>query len=592
MYYGWLKVLSAVQRLTLAATLWWWAFWQPASAAALARSAHFEVYAQAGEPAARTVLAWFERLHAFFLQQTGLKLDDRPAVRVIAFASAQDYEPFRIRPTADAYYVGAPDRDWIVMTSAGSGAFRIAAHEYTHFVLRANGFHLPPWLNEGLAEFFSGVQAEPGTRSIGNGPAVRTRALRRRPWMPLSDLLTLPDESAIRDQADGSELFYAESWALTDMLLGAPEYAPRFEDLIAALRSGAASPAAVAEVYRRPIDEIARDLREWVARRKPRPLPLPPADSTPAEASEISSFDWHLQLAELRMATGRWDAAQAAYAALEREQPNDPDIPGALAAIALRKGDADRARSEWERASALGIRDAAAWYRYAVLAQEAGFTPAEVRAAFERAIALRPGFDDALFRLSQLENNAGRFASAVEHLREIRAVPPARQYAYWTAMAYALGELGRREEARAAAGNAETHAATAEQRRYAAELAEIAETDLVVEATHDPSGAIRFVHRRVPHNTLNWNPFIEPTDVVRRVEATLREIDCGPVIRLHLEVAAGGLTLEIPDPGRVQMRHAPADFSCGPQPPTPVTVTYAERRNATSSGIVRGLEFH
>ncbi|HJT89209.1 MAG TPA: tetratricopeptide repeat protein, partial [Bryobacteraceae bacterium] len=465
MYYGWLKVLSAVQRLTLAATLWWWAFWQPASAAALARSAHFEVYAQAGEPAARTVLAWFERLHAFFLQQTGLKLDDRPAVRVIAFASAQDYEPFRIRPTADAYYVGAPDRDWIVMTSAGSGAFRIAAHEYTHFVLRANGFHLPPWLNEGLAEFFSGVQAEPGTRSIGNGPAVRTRALRRRPWMPLSDLLTLPDESAIRDQADGSELFYAESWALTDMLLGAPEYAPRFEDLIAALRSGAASPAAVAEVYRRPIDEIARDLREWVARRKPRPLPLPPADSTPAEASEISSFDWHLQLAELRMATGRWDAAQAAYAALEREQPNDPDIPGALAAIALRKGDADRARSEWERASALGIRDAAAWYRYAVLAQEAGFTPAEVRAAFERAIALRPGFDDALFRLSQLENNAGRFASAVEHLREIRAVPPARQYAYWTAMAYALGELGRREEARAAAGNAETHAATAEQRR-------------------------------------------------------------------------------------------------------------------------------
>ncbi|HJT87500.1 MAG TPA: hypothetical protein VJ732_06580, partial [Bryobacteraceae bacterium] len=117
-------------------------------------------------------------------------------------------------------------------------------------------------------------------------------------------------------------------------------------------------------------------------------------------------------------------------------------------------------------------------------------------------------------------------------------------------------------------------------------------TDLVVEATHDPSGAIRFVHRRVPHNTLNWNPFIEPTDVVRRVEATLREIDCGPVIRLHLEVAAGGLTLEIPDPGRVQMRHAPADFSCGPQPPTPVTVTYAERRNATSSGIVRGLEFH
>ena len=44
------------------------------TAPALARSAHFEVYAQGGEAAARAILLSFERLHAYFSRQSGLRL--------------------------------------------------------------------------------------------------------------------------------------------------------------------------------------------------------------------------------------------------------------------------------------------------------------------------------------------------------------------------------------------------------------------------------------------------------------------------------------------------------------------------------------
>jgi hypothetical protein len=39
------------------------------------------------------------------------------------------------------------------------------------------------------------------------------------------------------------------------------------------------------------------------------------------------------------------------------------------------------------------------------------------------------------------------------------------------------------------------------------------------------------------------------------------------------------------------MRHAPAEFTCGPQTPTPVTVEFAQVRNGKTDGVVRGMDF-
>ena len=69
---------SVVQRLAL--LLAFSAAGLPANPG-LARSLHFDVYAQAGPASARSLALDFERLRAYFLQQTGLKLDNRPPVR-------------------------------------------------------------------------------------------------------------------------------------------------------------------------------------------------------------------------------------------------------------------------------------------------------------------------------------------------------------------------------------------------------------------------------------------------------------------------------------------------------------------------------
>ncbi len=242
----------------------------------LTRSPHFEVYTQAGDETARSTVLWLEQLRAFFLQQTGQKSDSLPPVRVIGFRSRSEYQPYRLRPTSDGYYAGTGSRDYIVMMTLGTSDFNVAAHEYAHAILHADGLELPPWLNEGLAEFFSTIQIGERAVTLGGEPPSNASSLRHAAWMPLSELVALPAESPLRDKRESAGLFYAQSWALTEMLVLSPDYGPRFQTLLTALSSGTPSLKSLTTVYGKTADAISNDVHAWVNNRaKFTPVPLP-----------------------------------------------------------------------------------------------------------------------------------------------------------------------------------------------------------------------------------------------------------------------------------------------------------------------------
>lgn len=562
----------------------------------LARSPHFEAYTQASPEQARAAVLRLEQLRAFFAQQTGLKPDGPGPVRVIAFRSVREYEPYRLRVPADAYYVGTEGRDYLVLSSLNLADFGTAAHEYAHALQRAAGFHLPPWLGEGLAEFLSTARVGERGSSIGGELPARAQMLRRPEWIPLPQLLAIAAEPSSAGNRDRASLFYAESWALTDMLLLSPEYEPRFSRLASALHTGARSAQALPAVYGKSLAEIERDLRVWVDRRRIAAVPLPgvAAGAFTIDVTPVSAQDSRLLLADLLAASGELVRAEAAYTALAREVASSAEVPAALGAIALRKGDTAGAQREWQRAISLGIADAALCYRYGQLASTAGVSPAEVRAAYQRALALRPDFDDARYALALLEKNLGENEAALADLRAMHNVAPVRAYHYWAATADALTQLGRREEAQAAAQKAAENAGTSAERAGALQLAWIARTELAAQFVRDGSGANQLVMTRVPRDTSDWNPFVEPGDSIRRVRGTLREIECGESLtRFQLDTDTGVVTLTIPDLAHLQARNAPAELICGPQEANAVTVVYATAApGGKTDGVLRGIEFH
>ncbi len=544
----------------------------------LSRSPHFEVYAQSSDQRATAILQHFEQLRAFFLQQSGWKTPPSTPVRVIVFASSDEYRPYRLRALADAYYVGSGDLDYIVMNGDDPRNFNVAAHEYAHLILRASNLQLPPWLAEGLAELYSTLRMDDRGTELGGPLSGRLDTLRRREWMPLGDLMAVSGAWLQHAERGTADLFYAESWALTGMLALSPSYAPRFQQFIAA--GGAGLPS---------MDVLTHDLRVWVDSGASTSVHLPRVStaSFAVEVSDVSPLASRFLFAQLLSTAGEFDRAEAIYTAL----PDSAEVSAALGTIALHKGDLTAARLAWRRAISEGVADAQLCYQYAILADQAGVSPDDIRAALERAIALQPNFDDARYQLALLHKNAGRYELALEQFQAMRTVPDPRAFAYWLALADTFNELGRREEAQAAAVDAARHATTAAERDRATEQSYIAQTDPGVQFARDRSGHLQLVATRTPHQMADWNPFIEPGDDVHSLQGQLREIHCGETTTIGVEAAGKLVTLAIPDLQHVQMRHAPAEFTCGPQTPTRVTVVFAQARNGKTDGVVRGMDF-
>jgi Flp pilus assembly protein TadD len=569
---------------------------QPTPTWKLTRSDHFELYSQSDAAAARSALLWFEQLRVFYLQKTGLAAETLHPVRVIGFRSAHEYQPYQLHLASDAHYIGTETRDYIVMSVFDAGQLGTAAHEYAHAILHAAGLQFPPWLSEGLAEFFSTVRMNQRECTLGGDLPARSQALQRRTWMPIENLLSMPANSPARDNRETAAVFYSQSWALVDMLVLSPEYSPKFTELIAALSSSTPDAEVLPRIYGKSLSAITSDLHIWTAsKHQPVPLsgiranPIPPQDVT--ASVDLSPLQSRALMADMLLAAGELNRAAAIYSDLARETPRDPAVPAALGNIALRQGDHARAREQWKLAIALGIRDATLCYQYAVLGDRAGVPDEELRPALERAIQLKPDFDDARYALALIEKNAGHYDTAVTQLRAMRNIAPARAYNYWLAMADALVQSDRRAEARLASQKAAQHAATETERARAAQIAYFADTDLAVQFTMGKDGRAELATTRVPHATGDFNPFIQPSDKIHHAEGTLRQIDCnGPVTRFVVNTVDGALLLTIPDPGHVQMRNAPSEFTCGPQQPTKVVVDYAESASK-AEGVARGILF-
>ena len=230
----------------------------------------------------------------------------------------------------------------------------------------------------------------------------------------------------------------------------------------------------------------------WSARRKvARALPSSIGVLEPAVAtSDVTPGRARLLLATLLLEAGETERAEPLYRELQHEEPLNGDVQAGLGSIALARGDRAGARSRWARALELGVSDDALCYHYAIVAQNAGVAAEELRPVLERAVAIRPGFDDARYSLALLEKNAGHFAVAVEQLRAMREVAPRRAFAYWSAMSDALDSLERHEEAEEAARMAGLHAGSSEEKARAEELAYMARTEIAVQVAHE-AGDVR-----------------------------------------------------------------------------------------------------
>lgn len=106
---------------------------------------------------------------------------------------------------------------------------RIVFHEYIHYLISDPSYHLPVWLNEGLAEVFSTIESsKKGKVKVGNYIAHSVQTLRDEKLIPLERFFRVTRGSEeYNSRKHGQGVFYAQTWALVHFLLfgenGLPE---------------------------------------------------------------------------------------------------------------------------------------------------------------------------------------------------------------------------------------------------------------------------------------------------------------------------------------------------------------------------------
>ena len=237
-------------------------------------SPNFVVVGDVGAGTLRDIASRFEG----FRETLARVLSDRvtatavPTV-VVVFPSDRGFTPFKPKYQGkpievSGLFVGGQDVNYIaILTDSGEEGMRVVFHEYAHLIISNVARNVPSWLNEGLAEYYSTY--EPGRDGrealLGRSIAGHLLRLRETRLLPLKELLAVSNDSPLYNEGDRRSVFYAQSWALTHMLLlGEPPRTKQLAQYLVRLGQGVPADDAWQQVF--GADPIERDLRRYVDR--------------------------------------------------------------------------------------------------------------------------------------------------------------------------------------------------------------------------------------------------------------------------------------------------------------------------------------
>ena len=562
---------------------------------------NFLVYSSAGARDTQVALENFERVRSFFIQFTGAAPQKPVPISIMIFGSEKEYQPYRFKDFAIAYYASQSGRDFIVIGKLGDESSRIANHEYTHLVMRHFGYNLPPWLNEGIAELFSTLKPIGKDTEFGNIILWRLQALSREAWVPLRTILEADEKSPYYNETKKAGNLYNESWALVHMLATSNEYRFKFWDMVKMIREGTPSVEALEKTYRVPFAQLEKDLRFYVSsdgfHKLAVNIKLEGMDKIPAKPADL--LDVRIAQAELLMGLPDNQAeVKARFEALTRADAKRPSPWSSLGYLAWRDGKPDLAIELFAKSYALGNRSPRMLRDYARLG--AREHPDDAVAAFKTLIEVEPQDPDHRLDLAGLLMVQRKYAEALEAARSVKSVRTVDQRdRILYIRAAAAAQSGDRDEARSRAEELKRLTASKEYTARAEQIL-LALSPVAVQqsaAARTPGiVADESIDRPALQERETQAPTMKDMEMILQdIQGVLVEMDCSSPPKFILSTAGGLKRYLVLQPDRliVTGRAGGAEFACGLQKPVQairLQFTIAPE-GSNAHGVVRAVHF-
>jgi thioredoxin-like negative regulator of GroEL len=589
-----------------------------------------------GDVSLRDLRATAEKFEAFreVLRRVMPAVTSSPPVPtiVVVFPSDEAFTPFKPtyqgKPKGVAgYAMPGADLSYIAMVNAVDSD-RVIFHEYTHMVIANAVARIPVWLNEGLAEFYSTFALMDGGKRAQIGLPIENhlRLLNGSVRVSLVELLKADQASALYNEDSRVGDFYAESWALTHMLLmGQPRRVNELSTYLQQVNSGVDEKQAWEQVL--GTSRTENDFRRYVTRPTvmtgviefPEKISAVPITEVPLSPAGATSFQAGL-LARL--------SPDAGARLLEPVVARDPG--DALAAATMAQIDLARHESAAAAKRVMSLGPSNDWYAaYSAgttlmrlvtlepLTDEQSRVRARASALLEQVRRDHAELPNVLASLARIEllGDTPPSSTAEQEIARARALAPGRvDYALTQAELYATRHDFAR--ARAVVGPLMT-AVYPEEVRSAARRLMGALVDLEAQLNGSPrpatasasasaSAAARSRSIEVPDANADRPPasgpqkfrpaFRELQTGEERLDGTLERIDCAPgkPAALVVRTSAGLVELEAQISG-VQFISFRDDLTggvtCGPRAPMRVYVTWREGTSPRHEKIVVAVEF-
>jgi Flp pilus assembly protein TadD len=570
-------------------------------------SPNFEMYTTTGDRSARDTLRFFEQIHSFFAQTMPTALGKPLPVRIVAFSSAKEYEPYRFNSFAVAYYHSTPDCDYIVMSHTGSETFPVAIHEYTHLVVQHSHLNLPPWLNEGVAELYSTLRPLGDKILVGALIPGRHQALLTDKWVPLATILSADRDSPYYNEKNKAGSLYNEGWALTHMLALDNQYRAQFSAVMRSISAGTPSRDALEQIYKKPLAAIEKDLMGYLRGGSFQGVLIPAkllkiSDDLQGEAA--NPFEVKLLLTRLTDLPANTESTQNALKSLIAEDPKRPEPHVDLGYLLWRTKNDREAREEFARAYELGSRSPRLLWDYGRM-EESHDAAAAIR-AFNELLPQDPDRLEVRLELAAMQLNARAAKDAIETLKPVKRVGPDDAPRLLILLAYANLEAGDRVTARNAADQLKKVAQTPEQKDTADKVLQFIASQSLTPAT-PPAVSRSADSRSVVSRSDDAPPRIQRregppgsvetiTPAVQRpsFSGTFLELQCADPAKIVIQTAEGRKVVMIDDPNRLLVNGhngEKMDLTCGPQKPVKVRVEYDPPATPGVDGRVRAIYF-
>jgi hypothetical protein len=424
------------------------------------RTPRFQLWTDGDPEQARALVLDLERFHAVMLAKTSAEeRSAAPPLRIFLAKDRASFVAWTGRPDHSGLFVATARGNYaMVMARPGvdaaeedpqaptdAGSRHVLFHEYTHYMMAAQGARVPSWYNEGFAEYMATTRfRDDGSYSLGCPPRYRTQWMQYLEWLPMARVMEADDVAELVRSSGGYVRTrraptdaYAQSWYAVHFLNEDAQRKAQLREYLQSWASGTRSEQTLRDAFGLSYAELDTRIQQYakqpklacVAIQPARPFALPVVHARP-----LSSAEAHYHVGDLMLSL--FGPTEAALELLERAVQLEPGDPRAIAAI----GRAQLLRAERSEPDAAAALEQAE--RYLLRAQQRASADPQTLALLGHLHRLRA----AQLRARNDERAGAELASArAAYRKAIRADEALAEAYYGLGLTYLIEDNGSKE---------------------------------------------------------------------------------------------------------------------------------------------------